>query len=68
MADFKMYNQEIQDRNGNRVGKIYNQDIQDRNGNRITTIAEVRRQIEGTNTMAPVYVAALWFCFVKRGI
>jgi sporulation protein YlmC with PRC-barrel domain len=64
----KVYNQEIQDRAGRRVGKVYNQDIQDSSGRKISTISEARKQIDGTNTLDPVYVAALWFCFVKRGI
>jgi sporulation protein YlmC with PRC-barrel domain len=64
----KVYKKEIQDKSGRRVGKVYNQDIQDASGRRIATIAELRKQIDGTNTLDPVYLAAIWFCFVKRGI
>jgi sporulation protein YlmC with PRC-barrel domain len=64
----KVYNQEIQDRSGRRIGKVYNQVIQDSAGRKIATIGEIRKEIDGTNTMDPVYLAALWLCFVKRGI
>lgn len=64
----KVYNQEIQDSTGKRIGKIYNKEVQDSTGRKITTIDEIRKQIDGTSIMDPIFVAALWFCFVKRGI
>ena len=60
--------QDIQDSSGRRIGKVYNRNIQDASGCKIATINEARKQIDGTNTMDPVYVAALWLCFVKRGV
>lgn len=64
----KVYNQDIQDSSGRRIGKVYNKDVQDAAGRKVATIDDIRKQIDGTNTMDPVFVAALWFCFVKRGV
>ena len=55
MADFKMYNQELRDRNGRTVGKIYNNDIRDNNGRTVGKVYNDEiRDING-RTIVKIY-------------
>ncbi|MDR2302041.1 MAG: hypothetical protein LBF38_08395 [Deltaproteobacteria bacterium] len=64
----KVFNQEIRDRSGKCLGKVFNQEIRDASNRKIATVSEARKQIDGSDILDPIYVAALWFCFVRRGL
>ncbi|MDR0454815.1 MAG: hypothetical protein LBH05_08395 [Deferribacteraceae bacterium] len=68
MNDFKVKNNEIRDKSNRKIGEIKNDEIRDSSNRKIATIKEIRNEIDGTDTMDPAYAAALWLCFVKRGI
>lgn len=84
MAEFRFQNNEIQDKSYRTIGRIkgneiqdasyrtiarvQGQNIQDASYRTIITVNDIKKEIEGANSIAPTYLAAIYMCFIKRGI
>lgn len=68
MAEFRFQNNEIQDKSYRTIGRIKGNEIQDASYRTIITVNDIKKEIEGANSIAPTYLAAIYMCFIKRGI
>ncbi|MBD5416216.1 MAG: hypothetical protein HDR50_00725 [Desulfovibrio sp.] len=64
----KIINQDIRDRTGALLARVRGDVVEDSHSRKIGSIVGIRKEIDGANLLDPIYAAALWICFIRRGL
>lgn len=64
----KITHQEIRDRSGSVLARVKGDGVEDGHSRKMGRIGDIRKEMDGANLLDPVYAAALWICFIRRGL